>query len=87
MQELFPKDPKGAKNHIAPLADRVRPSGIEEVIGQEHLIGEDGPLRKFFELKEFPSILFWGPPGVGKTSIGPACCFLSYFPKKVLIPA
>src|SRR3989339_584608 len=69
MQELFPKDPKGAKNHIAPLADRVRPSGIEEVIGQEHLIGEDGPLRKFFELKEFPSILFWGPPGVGKTTL------------------
>ncbi|MCL5991216.1 MAG: AAA family ATPase, partial [Bacteroidetes bacterium] len=69
MQELFPKDPKGTKNLMAPLADRVRPSGIDEVIGQEHLIGEDGPLSKFFELKEFPSILFWGPPGVGKTTL------------------
>ncbi|TAL69831.1 MAG: replication-associated recombination protein A [Bacteroidetes bacterium] len=69
MQELFPKEPKGSSSHLAPLADRVRPANIDEVIGQEHLIGEDGPLRKFFELKEFPSILFWGPPGVGKTTL------------------
>ncbi len=69
MQELFPTEPKGSNTHQAPLADRVRPSNIDEVTGQEHLIGEDGPLRKFFELKEFPSIIFWGPPGVGKTTL------------------
>lgn len=68
MSELFP-EPKSQKNKItSPLADRIRPRNIEEMVGQEHLIGKDGPLRKFFEEKDFPSMIFWGPPGVGKTT-------------------
>jgi putative ATPase len=52
----------------SPLADRCRPRLLDEIIGQEHLVGSDGPLRQFFESGDFPSIIFWGPPGVGKTT-------------------
>src|SRR5687768_9730756 len=53
----------------SPLADRIRPRTIHEVVGQKHLLGEGAPLRSFFESGEFPSIILWGPPGVGKTTI------------------
>lgn len=53
----------------APLADRARPATLDEVIGQEHLLGEGGPLRSFFSSGVFPSIILWGPPGVGKTTL------------------
>lgn len=56
-------------NESIPLAVRVRPDNIDEIIGQTHLIGTNAPLRKFFESGNFPSMVFWGPPGVGKTSI------------------
>ena len=49
-----------------PLAERVRPKNIEQMVGQTHLIGKDAPLRIFFEKHQFPSMIFWGPPGVGK---------------------
>lgn len=52
-----------------PLADRIRPKSYEEVVGQKHLLGSDRPLRKFFEQKRFPSMILWGPPGVGKTTL------------------
>ncbi len=71
MNELFPGSrpkQKADANESAPLADRVRPSTIEEIYGQSHLIGESGPLRKFFQSGDFPSIIFWGPPGTGKTT-------------------
>jgi putative ATPase len=61
MNELFPEEEKPAKsNIIPPLAERIRPKTIDEVIGQEHILGTDAPLRKFFESGSFPSILFWG---------------------------
>ncbi|MFW5701323.1 MAG: replication-associated recombination protein A [Bacteroidota bacterium] len=50
------------------MADRIRPRTIGEVVGQEHLTAEDAPLRQFFESGDFPSMIFWGPPGVGKTT-------------------
>lgn len=53
----------------APLADRIRPRSLDEVVGQEHLVGRGAPLRRFFESGSFPSIMFWGPPGVGKTTL------------------
>jgi putative ATPase len=53
----------------SPLADRVRPRTIHDVVGQKHLLGPGAPLRSFFESGEFPSIILWGPPGVGKTTI------------------
>lgn len=51
-----------------PLAERMRPHSIEQVVGQQHLIGADAPLKVFFDNKQFPSMIFWGPPGVGKTT-------------------
>lgn len=54
---------------IEPLAARMRPLKIEDVIGQKHLLAKGKPLQRFFEQKRFPSIIFWGPPGVGKTTL------------------
>ena len=69
MDELFKKENIGSEKVLPPLAERMRPNRIEEVLGQDHLLGENGPLKKFFENKKFPSMIFWGPPGVGKTTI------------------
>lgn len=52
-----------------PLAERLRPKSLAEYIGQEHLIGPNGVLQSFIDNKYLPSIIFWGPPGIGKTSI------------------
>ena len=56
-------------NTYKPLAERVRPKNLEQYIGQEHLTGTDAPLRKAIVAKNIPSIIFWGPPGVGKTTL------------------
>ena len=53
----------------APLADRMRPQSLDEVIGQNHLFGEKGPLQNMLTSGIFSSIILWGPPGVGKTTI------------------
>lgn len=53
----------------APLAARMRPRSLDEIIGQEHLSGADAPFRQAVEGGHLPSVLLWGPPGVGKTSI------------------
>lgn len=52
-----------------PLAEKLRPKSLNEIIGQEHLIGENGPLRKMIESGEISSMIFWGPPGSGKTTL------------------
>lgn len=52
-----------------PLAERVRPLNLDEFAGQEHLTGPEGPLRKYLETGIVPSMIFWGPPGVGKTTL------------------
>jgi putative ATPase len=52
-----------------PLAERMRPASLEALIGQQHLTGPHGPLRKALELGMIPSMIFWGPPGVGKTTL------------------
>lgn len=53
----------------APLAERMRPRIISEVVGQEHLVGSDGILTKTLDSGVFPSVILWGPPGVGKTTL------------------
>jgi putative ATPase len=53
----------------APLAERMRPSKLEDLIGQEHLVGENGIIRKAIQTGNVPSMILWGPPGVGKTTI------------------
>ena len=52
-----------------PLAERMRPRSIEDYIGQEHLVASYAPLRRAIESGVIPSIIFWGPPGVGKTTL------------------
>ncbi|HRX73880.1 MAG TPA: AAA family ATPase, partial [Hyphomonas sp.] len=52
-----------------PLADRLRPQKLAEVVGQGHLVGPEGTLTRMLLAKRLPSIIFWGPPGVGKTTI------------------
>ncbi len=53
----------------APLAERLRPTNLDEVIGQQHLLGPGKPLRVAFESGEPHSMILWGPPGVGKTTL------------------
>jgi len=52
-----------------PMAERLRPKTLNEYIGQEHLVGKDGVLRKIIETGNIPSMILWGPPGVGKTTL------------------
>jgi len=64
--------PDGAKPRRAaavPLADRLRPASLDEVVGQDHLLSEGGALRGMLERGSLPSLILWGPPGVGKTTI------------------
>src|SRR6195952_722837 len=52
-----------------PLADRLRPQRLDEVVGQDHLLGPQGPIRRMAEAKRLASMILWGPPGTGKTTI------------------
>lgn len=54
---------------VSPLAERMRPSTLEDLIGQAHLVGENGVLRRAIESGQVPSMILWGPPGTGKTTI------------------
>ncbi|MFZ2161685.1 MAG: replication-associated recombination protein A [Sideroxyarcus sp.] len=64
MTDLFPPN-----QPAAPLAERLRPKTIDEVIGQSHLLGEGKPLRLAFQSGKLHSMILWGPPGVGKTTL------------------
>ncbi|HEX9756267.1 MAG TPA: replication-associated recombination protein A [Nitrospiria bacterium] len=65
--DLFDKEKK--EDLLAPLADRMRPRSLEEFVGQEHLVREGGILSKIATWKRPPSMIFWGPPGSGKTTL------------------
>lgn len=52
-----------------PLADRIRPAALEDVVGQQHLLGENKPLRRVTEQGKIPNMIFYGPSGVGKTTV------------------
>ncbi|MDR2791642.1 MAG: replication-associated recombination protein A [Tannerellaceae bacterium] len=54
---------------MEPLAERMRPTTLDDYVGQRHLVGPDGVLRKMLDGGRAPSLLFWGPPGVGKTTL------------------
>lgn len=64
----------------APLADRMRPRSLEEFVGQRHLLGEGRLLRRAIERKEVPSLILWGPPGTGKTTLAFLIAHLTGFP-------
>ena len=57
-------------DHLRPLADRMRPRSLAEVVGQDHLLGTGAALRRLVEAGRLPSCILWGPPGSGKTTIG-----------------
>ena len=73
MSDLFPQDlppaPLPVADDEAPLADRLRPAALGEVIGQEHLTGEEGAIGRMVAAGRLSSMILWGPPGTGKTSI------------------
>ncbi len=56
-------------NHLPPLAERLRPETLDDYLGQAHLVGEGAILRKSIESGNIPSMILWGPPGVGKTTL------------------
>jgi putative ATPase len=68
MADLF-DTPKPADNAPRPLADRLRPRRLADVIGQGHVLSPEGPLGAMLAAKSLSSLIFWGPPGVGKTTI------------------
>lgn len=54
---------------VTPLAERLRPKSLDDYVGQSHLLGPDGPLRRAIENNLIPSMILWGPPGTGKTTL------------------
>jgi putative ATPase len=67
---LFDATPPTPKDDVRrPLADRMRPERLEDYIGQDHILGPGKPLRRQIERDELTSIILWGPPGVGKTTL------------------
>ena len=74
MADLFadqesPSQPADVPSAGAPLADRLRPKSLDEVVGQEHLTGPDGAIGRMVAAGRLASMILWGPPGTGKTSI------------------
>nr|WP_303684431.1 replication-associated recombination protein A [Brevundimonas naejangsanensis] len=67
MTDLF--EASGIHPPDAPLADRLRPQALDQVVGQDHLLGEGGPIRRMIEAGRLGSMILWGPPGTGKTTI------------------
>ncbi len=70
-RSLFPdQDPaERTVSSSAPLADRMRPLSLDELVGQEHILGPERVLRDIIRSRNIPSMIFWGPPGVGKTTL------------------
>ncbi len=69
MDSLFPDEPVAAAPSAAPLAERMRPRTFDELVGQEELLASGKPLREAIERDLLQSIILWGPPGTGKTTL------------------
>ncbi|MEX0369923.1 MAG: AAA family ATPase, partial [Tateyamaria sp.] len=69
MADLFASDPIAADTGPRPLADRLRPQKLSDVIGQAQVLGPEAPLTVMLASGALSSLVFWGPPGVGKTTI------------------
>ena len=73
MADLFaedlPSSPRSVPDGAAPLADRLRPRALDDVVGQEHLTGRDGAIGRMVAAGKLASMILWGPPGTGKTTI------------------
>src|SRR4051794_32835659 len=68
--DFAPLPAEEKENNSRPLADRMRPQTLDEYIGQEHILGPGKPLRAQIENKHLSSLILWGPPGSGKTTLG-----------------
>src|SRR5688500_18431583 len=60
---------RGAVANSSPLADRMRPRTMDEIVGQSHLLARGKPLRQAIDSDRLPSLILWGPPGAGKTTL------------------
>lgn len=69
MPNLFDYGANQRSKDYQPLAQRMRPRHFSEIVGQEHLIAEGSPLRVLVERDQVPSMILWGPPGSGKTTL------------------
>ena len=67
--DLFDRAADADASARAPLAERMRPRTLADFVGQEHLTGEGRLLRRAVETDQVPSLVFWGPPGTGKTTL------------------
>ncbi|HZN96052.1 MAG TPA: AAA family ATPase, partial [Myxococcales bacterium] len=67
--DLFDHAAEKEQGERAPLAERMRPRTLDEFVGQEHLTGEGRLLRRAIQLDQVPSLILWGPPGTGKTTL------------------
>lgn len=66
--DLF-QSPSAQSSHLPPLPERMRPQSLDDVIGQKHLLYENSPFMRAIASQRIPSMIFWGPPGVGKTTL------------------
>src|SRR5262245_36363077 len=69
IMELFEEPSRPVATADAPLAERIRPATLQEFVGQAHLVGEGKLLRRAIEQDHLTSMILWGPPGTGKTSL------------------
>lgn len=69
MADLFAAEAANADTGPRPLADRLRPQALDDIAGQEHLTGPDGPIRRMVDSGRLASMILWGPPGCGKTTL------------------
>jgi putative ATPase len=69
VEDLFSPPSRGGTSNVAPLAERMRPRSLAEYAGQGHVVGEGAALRRMIEADDTPSLILWGPPGSGKTSL------------------
>jgi len=69
MADLFAQEQDTGASTDRPLPDRLRPRSLEEIVGQEHLVGAGAPIRKMVDSRNLASMILWGPPGCGKTTL------------------
>ena len=69
MADLFVAEQTAQEPANRPLADRLRPKSLDEIVGQDHLVGEGGSVRRMLESGHLSSLILWGPPGCGKTTM------------------